>query len=127
VAAAAWWWSQRPAPAISMAAIAEDGSQSPLADELWVAPDQHRVRVAIGGDRVGLASRSTVRVLRRDRKVVRLRLDRGAVAAHVSHRDPGSRSRSKRVTSSSRSSARNFASRGSRAARGSTSSRAWSK
>jgi ferric-dicitrate binding protein FerR (iron transport regulator)/thioredoxin-like negative regulator of GroEL len=85
VAIAAWWL--RPAPELSVVLVAENGTQAPVAEE--VAAGAKRQTVLIGTDRVGLAPRSAIRVVEHNRRSVRLRLESGAVAAKVTHRERG--------------------------------------
>jgi ferric-dicitrate binding protein FerR (iron transport regulator) len=77
----------RPAPELSVALVAENGSEVPAPEE--IVTQERRATMRIGTDRVGVAPRSAVRLLEHDQRRVRLRLERGAVAARVTHRAPG--------------------------------------
>jgi ferric-dicitrate binding protein FerR (iron transport regulator) len=75
----------------SLPALAElaDGRVVPLAGDTLEGAADRGALLRVGEDRVGVAPRSRVRLLRHDRERVRLRLESGSVAAAVKHRAPG--------------------------------------
>jgi ferric-dicitrate binding protein FerR (iron transport regulator) len=79
------WWTQ--ATEVPAFAIAPSGEEVPVANDT-VEPANDQL-VMLGGDRLGVAAQSRLRLERHDTRQVRLRLEKGSVAASVTHRKLG--------------------------------------
>jgi ferric-dicitrate binding protein FerR (iron transport regulator) len=76
---------RRAEPPLQAFAVAADGTQTPL---IGTAIDTASV-LELGGDRIGVDGHTQVTLAHADRKLVKLELKTGSVAAKVSHRAPG--------------------------------------
>jgi ferric-dicitrate binding protein FerR (iron transport regulator) len=82
-------WGLQTPELVPALAVAADGSEVPLSGDVLEAPAEKGAALHLGGDQLGVAPRSRLKLLTHDKRNVRLLLERGAVAASVQHRNPG--------------------------------------
>jgi len=87
-AAIAWQWS-RPPQLLPIFTVAANGDERPLSGDGQGPAEGWSGVLRVGGDRLGVAPRTSLQLVQHDRAGVRLKLARGAVAAAVSKKQLG--------------------------------------